>query len=61
MEFKEIVEEIEKKKKETTGFNLMIPIENKKKFEKLCKSKGITVTGALNTFIEISIKEEEKN
>ena len=59
MDFKKIIDEAKKETTEKAAINLVIPKENKIKFEELCKKNGITVTKALNTFIDISIKENK--
>lgn len=59
MTFNTVVDDVKKHKIETVGINLQIPTENKKAFDLLCKSHGVTVTSVLNKFIENSIKESK--
>ena len=60
MKFDEIVADIKKEKKsELVGINLKVEKEVKMKFDKLCKNKKITVTAALNAFINKALAEEE--
>lgn len=59
MDFNSVVNELKAEKVETVGINLQIPIENKKLFDSLCKSHGVTVTSVLNKFISLSIKESK--